>query len=192
MTAKEFYDKFIELIDSNKTDAIEGYKTNTGFTAFLKEHLRELLKGCNIKSQCEYYRIDITGWQENTVKLEENAPSSFYDFNKEPWRFVIAIEYENSEKWLYEVLKLAYIKSPLRVVIGYLPVGVEREPYIQYTSKAFNALSVEQSANDEFLLIIGNTDCKGDETTFFDFQPYIYDTLAKKFALQRWNSPTLN
>lgn len=98
----------------------------------------------------EYYRIDTIGWTQR--KNELNTGNS----NLAPhlWDLVAAVEHENNpNEWLDEVCKLAYIRCPLRVVIGY---GIER--FCDKIAVVKDILAKTGALTDdeqEFLIILG-------------------------------------
>ena len=88
-----------------------------------------------------------------------------------------------------EVIKLSYLKVPLKVVIGYLPVNERSSDYkyINYVSKALSLLGYEELEDEEFLLIIGNAQTK-DISKYFGYKPYLYNSKTRKFELRtNWN-----
>ena len=76
------------------------------------------------------------------------------------WDLKVAIEHENDSRlWVDEVVKLAHIACPLRVVIGYLPKN--NYPHTEVLNKLaenLNNVSAWHTTKQyPFLLIIGDS-----------------------------------
>lgn len=163
----------------NEREFIEKYENHRKlFTSYFFLKLEEFMtmkcdyeiaeSGKNKKRQQyiqrEYYKIDLVGWtQRNPITTNH---MNFYD-----WKLDFALEHENDWKeWVDEVIKLLYIRCPLRVVIGYSNrIDKENLRYdLSNDKKHLNQLEailnglyqdgvhfMEQ--NDEFGIILGNS-----------------------------------
>lgn len=131
----------------------------------------------------EYYRVDIFAW-EKVENKNTSKPSK--KFKEQFWKPVAAVEHENDyNSWMDEVVKLSYLKVPLKVVICYLPAK-ERSldyEYLDYVSDVLSSLGYEQSKEEEFLLIIGNALAK-KPLEHFGYKPYLYNSKTRKFELK--------
>ena len=136
----------------------------------------------------EYYRVDVFAWEKADDTFLPKKPSEH--FTEQFWRPVAAVEHENDyNSWMDEVIKLSYLKVPLKVVIGYVPVNKRSSDheYINYVSKALSLLKYEESQEEEFLLIIGNAKTQ-NLSEYFGYKPYLYNSKTMKFELQaNWN-----
>lgn len=100
----------------------------------------------------------------------------------------MAVEHENSSvSWMDEVVKLLHINCSLRVVIGYLPIGQKgnHQAYLDRITEQINktkAVNTYESLKyGEFMIIIGNSNCHGDEKEFCRYKAYVFD--KDKFVL---------
>lgn len=65
----------------------------------------------------EFYRVDHTLWQ--------------LDDREEEWDLVLAFEHENGPTWTEELMKLAHLSCPLRVLISYHDYSLEPNILVQ-------------------------------------------------------------
>lgn len=197
MKAKEFYKSLTAQIYSNSGDrgkihAEKIYRESTRYTQYIKEIIGEILSNAKtpnkVEINFEYYRVDVFAWEKAEDTFVSKKPSK--NFKEQFWKPVAAVEHENDyNSWMDEVIKLSYLKVPLKVVIGYVPMNkqLSEYEYIDYVSEALSLLKYEESEEEEFLLIIGNA-CPNDETEYFGYRPYLYNLKTKKFELQNnWN-----
>ena len=197
MKAKEFYQKLTTQIYSNSSDrgkvyAEKIYRDSTRYTQYIKEIIGEILsnikKTNKVEINFEYYRVDVFAWEKADDTFLPEKPSE--QFKEQFWKPVAAIEHENDcNSWMDEVIKLSYLKVPLKVVIGYLPVNERSSDYkyINYVSKALSLLEYKELEDEEFLLIIGNAQTK-DISKYFGYKPYLYNSKTRKFELRtNWN-----
>ena len=100
---------------------------------------------------------------------------------------MIAVEHENdATDWNDEVIKLAHVRCPLKVVIGYNACNNRDDG--DFIKLAFVAECLRQllcfnsDHKDEFLIILGN--CKGtnrQDYDAFDYRGYVYDYTERVF-----------
>ncbi|MEG0017017.1 MAG: hypothetical protein RR747_10655, partial [Gordonibacter sp.] len=124
MDAKVFFEAFLQELDKQKDACIRDYNDGRAFTKAIILLVKDVLKpkgSEGIGLSCEYYRIDVTSWKDRAAEIRHDAPKNFTPYF---WDLEVAVEHENYDRhWMDEVIKLAHINCPLRVVIGYLPVG---------------------------------------------------------------------
>ena len=133
----------------------------------------------------EYFRIDVSGW----VTYGENIQNEAKAIGLKPhlWDLMIAIEHENNPRdWNDEVMKLAHIRCPLKVVIGYNGCNHRDTGDAQKLSFIGNCLQqlkcFQQNPEDRLLIILGNCkDTKGSDYHTFDYRGYLYDHRHKGF-----------
>ncbi|GHU81408.1 hypothetical protein AGMMS50284_1080 [Clostridia bacterium] len=183
VNAENFYKELVFVInkEENKREGVRAYQNNSAFTTFITLIIKKVLESdCKeIETSLEYYRIDITSWIQRRNEINSQAPHKFHSYL---WDLQAAVEHENdSNDWMDEVIKLAHINCPLRVVIGYLPVGEDHQEYIDYVSNAINMLQCPQDSANEFLLLIGNSKTKV-ENDYFNYRPYLFKN--NNFQLQ--------
>ena len=98
--------------------------------------------------------------------------------NKHLWDLEVAVEHENDPKdWMDEVVKLAHIVCPLRVVIGYMPRDKRDEDlvYLNYVSRWLQELQCKDNMRcGEYLVILGNSKTDGKPEHFFHYKGYLF------------------
>lgn len=160
-----FYHHFIENIkDFLDGNGIEAYhnagkwthiitKNNEGLS-LIDKALLEAFPNANIAN--EYYRIDNCIYENLAEGYKKDG-----EFNYHQWRLLAAVEHENAwNDWSDELVKLAYIQCPLRVVISYGDYNPEKEEYtnaIHHANKVAEAINLKRYIHDdeEFVLIFG-------------------------------------
>ena len=177
MNAQEFWNGFKEIFKdgtATKETALKKWYRNKDYTAFILSEIEKKLENASLETSKEYYRIDLTAWKQ--LKNEDYYLLSEKDFEKYLWDLEVAVEHENNDKsWMDEVVKLMHITCPLRVVIGYLPMKEEKDTYISALNSEIKKVRVYNDMNKgEFLLIIGDSKCKGDKKKFCNYTPYIF------------------
>lgn len=165
---------------------LEKNKKADTFTKFInKEIIPHILQAHGLTVSHEYYRIDSTGWITHHQEVEGAAKA--VGLKPHLWDLVIAVEHENDPKdWNDEVIKLAHIHCPLKVVIGYNSCTNRDDgdwEKLSFVADCLQRLQIlHSSSKDEFLIILGN--CKsihGQDYDSFDYRGYVYDYDAKGF-----------
>ncbi len=182
MNAQEFFKSFLEALEARRDECVRDYRNSEAFTKTISSVIEDSLKAREAEEigiSREYYRIDVVSWRGRSEEIKEKAP---YGFRPYLWDLEAAVEHENhDEHWMDEVVKLAHINCPLRVVIGYVPAGKEHGEYTDFASLALRMLRCEQRPDSEYLLILGNSK-PATEEDYFHYQPYLFDGNA--FELQ--------
>lgn len=156
-----FAENFYELLQSKFKIKMEEkdsqYTNSTSWTNVIKPIIEEILKNLADETKIEkfevnreYYRIDYIGWKQYKKELSTRETG----LKPYLWELLFAVEHENdSSDWLDEVCKLAFIRCPLRVVIGYdtsnAATKFEVAKDILAKTKAFS------DEDQEFLIILG-------------------------------------
>ena len=188
MTAEEFWKGFTEIFKdgtNTKNEAIRNWSSPKDYTETIVNAVSKLLSRKYQVSK-EYYRIDLTAWKQ--LRKSENDKILYNGFEKHLWDLEVAVEHENSSvSWMDEVVKLLHINCPLRVVIGYLPIG-QRDNHKVYLDKITEQIKETKAVNTyeslkkgEFMIIIGNSNCHGNEKEFCRYKAYVFD--KDKFVL---------
>ena len=118
----------------------------------------EVLREENVKTEREYFRIDLISYEDRSTG--KPIIGKLQDYS---WNLLCAVEHENDHRlWVDEVVKLAHVVCPLRVVIGYLPID-EKENVAEYLERlAAHLCEIDafrySSGFGEFMLILG--DCR--------------------------------
>ncbi len=154
--AEKFYKQLVEI---SRTSNSEMYSDQSAWTKFIKQCIQDIFKCLEnqIEVSFEYYRIDAIGWiqlkNDNEYKdMANNCSDINMDFHL--WKLYFAAEFENnSQKWIDEVCKLAYINCPLRVIVSYgKEKAYEKVTLVKKILKELNAFTNEQQ---EFAIILG-------------------------------------
>lgn len=187
--SKTFFKAFNQIFTegtSSRAKAIRYYTSNPLFTKFIIKQINNIISDHKYNYQNEYFRIDASGWNPNNAELS-NKPNNF---NRHLWDLQIAVEHENDPKdWLDEIIKLAHVCCPLRVVIGYLSIKNFNDnikkyetlenydlEYLNYASSALSQLECNFNLqHGEFMVIIGNSDTKGKKEDYFNYRAYVYE-----------------
>ena len=170
LNAINFYNEFMDCIRQgveNKGDWVESkerYRNN--FTYYINKGLmpkcfEKFASGCSY----EYYRIDVLGWEQ--LKSSVEVICKEVEMTPYLWDLRIAFEHENeSTDWFDEVIKLLYIDSPLKVVVGYNDYNKRFIDENKESDKSkLDALCLILSklnrikdllSKNEFLIILGN------------------------------------
>lgn len=174
MTAQEFWRQFEKIFIDNKDEASKCWLSSKEYTKFILGKIADFLNKQKFEISKEYYRIDLTAWTQ--LKNEEYYLLKGKDFEKYLWDLEVAVEHENNDKsWMDEVVKLMHASCPLRVVIGYLPMDENKNDYISALNSEIKKVKAYKNMNKgEFLLIIGDSKCKGDNNKFCNYTPYIF------------------
>lgn len=181
--SKWFFEEFVKIFQERspkRKEAIEKYTNNTAFTAFVIDEINSIIQKMNYEPQNEYFRIDSSGYTRRWEELEK-----INGLNSHLWDLTIAIEHENDDKdWLDEVIKLAHVCCPLRVVIGYVPMKKRSEEQIllDYAADALKRLKcIDNVTKGEFMIILGNSHTNGKVEKYFNYQAYILNAETLKF-----------
>lgn len=176
--SKWFFNEFNKIFSDYREEAVKKYQHNTKFTRFIMDKINDIIK---TKYDCsnEYFRIDSMGYNSHYNDLERTG-----SFNRHLWDLEIAVEHENDKKdWLDEVIKLAHVCCPLRVVIGYVSIKDGRDDMrlLDYAANALQKLKcVYNVKNGEFLIILGNAGTKNKDE-YFNYKAYVLDSETFKF-----------
>ncbi len=189
MKAQDFWEKFRGLFAQGSEtllDARRYWKNSGKFTKkFVNKYVPGIITEENDIFQFEYFRIDVISYSDR----KDEAVRYGYDPEKlKPylWDLKVAFEHENDKGlWLDEIIKLAHIRCPLRVTVGYFPEGKEREAALEFASAMLCKKQGEIVADsEEFLLILGVSGLEGKRVDASIYTPYLYQN--GKFVKQTW------
>ena len=181
--SKDFFNSFnsiFEVDNPTREIAISEYIHTKSFTEFIIAQINKIIESKGLHPQNEYFRIDSMGYKSRWKELSKRN-----DFNPHLWDLEIAVEHENDSKdWLDEVIKLAHICCPLRVVIGYVPCTKRNKDItlLDYAAKALKKLDCfDNVLKGEFLIILGNCATQGKIENYFNYKAYVFDTNELQF-----------
>ena len=174
MNAWEFWEKFKKNIYQNG-ELVKAWNNTRDFTNCMIEKLEKLvLAEPGMKTEREYFRIDLVGY-----KKRESAEMLYRNLQKYSWDLEVAVEHENDYRlWVDEVVKLAHVVCPLRVVIGYLPKSYSHTDVLNEVLDNLKEVKAWEasSASGDFLIIIG--DCRLKKNAICErciYTPYRYN-----------------
>lgn len=180
--AHRFLLEFKSIFDRERAAAEAVYHSSTDFTPFITKQLNALLSHEQRKSQNEYFRIDAISWTAKADTVEKPG-----DIHLRPhlWDLEIAVEHENDHNdWMDEVVKLAHIACPLRVVIGYMPWNKRDadQKYLDHVSKWLETLRCADNVRrGEFMIILGNCDTGKTPERYFGYKGYLFNPERFRF-----------
>ena len=180
---------YTELVNKNIIhNIIAGVDADEKITPENAELLNKHPEYKKLVPQHEYFRIDCTGYQHRYFEIDEGEAQSV-GLNRHFWDLKIAVEHENDKQdWMDEVVKLAHIRCPLKVIIGYNHCDQRNEGDIVklgFVAKWMQRVSAfDESSDEEILIIIGNgapADKNNEVYCAFDYRGYLYDYRDRKF-----------
>ena len=183
MTAQEFWRRFQKEIHRDPS-LCQLWNDPTAFTVGILDKLEEVIAEDGVQTEREYFRIDLISYKSHLQARAESSREEeklYGQLKRYAWDLMTAVEHENDHRlWMDEVVKLAHIASPLRVVIGYLPhcARDEHEIYLSDLAEALGGIRAWQQTRDagEFLIVIGH--CKlarDEEDQRCVYTPYIWE-----------------
>lgn len=190
MTAQEFLKDFQQIFMEQKEKAEVAYCSNKKFTVFIIDEIEKIIQKHNYEIQKEYFRIDAIGWTPKADLIEDTEG---VHLSHHLWDMEIAVEHENDQRdWMDEVVKLAHIMCPLRVVIGYLPWKRRNETpefdilNLDHVVKELKKLKCfENMLNGEFLVILGNCNTYENPNYYFGYKGYLFNPKTLRFDIMR-------
>lgn len=204
MTAREFwisfYEKVVKKDGSDHDQLCKDWTTSKVFTDSISKVIANIIESNyeknSITVQPEYLRIDIPAWQKNSGN-DQTFVNEDTTFQKYDWNLKVAVEHENDHRlWMDEVIKLAHINCPLRVVIGYVHVGKDRDEttrkqkaILKRVADVLNnnidawktVMSANNNIQSEFLIILGDGNVK-DKNSMCYYTPYFYSFNKNEFV----------
>ena len=181
MNAITFYNKFKEAT-GNVDIAI--YGANKLYTNYVLDKVKGIIKEEYYNYSSEYYRVDVTGWTQRKEEIRASAENvKMFPYL---WDLEIAVEHENSHKdWFDELVKLAHLRCPLKVVISYNSCDFrDDEKYgdlaiLKVAAETLNKVKAFKNAdNEEFLVILGNSSKAVSNSPDYetpDYRGYVYN-----------------
>ena len=193
MDAKDFFNQFIanfkeDMIDENGKTYLEIYKKeSTAFTKLITKIISQIIKEKGWHSQTEYFRIDVIGWESDHSTIKDECAR--LGMTPHLWDLKIAVEHENNKyDWLDELVKLAHIQCPLKVLIGYASCDERTDIEKEKLALAYTCLSktkaFDSTANEEFLIILGNGSAHHKSSGSydkFDYRGYVLSNRNTRF-----------
>lgn len=189
MKAQEFWMEFKKIFGEekpqNRIDAINTWKNRGNFTKFIIPKISDVFEKFAMKTQCEYYNVDLIAWTDKQNDLPEQKAKK-YKLKEHLWRLDAAVEHENDQTdWTDELVKLLYINCDLRVVIGYVPADLESiDPVLEYASSVVKLADEDRSLirdGQSFMLILGKNLADASELTSDTYSAYVFNTDSRDF-----------
>lgn len=185
--AIKFFRRFIDEME--KCDIATYKHGGSSFTNYMTTLIERILEEeFSLKTEREYLRIDVIGWMDRKNEIKEDA--EFWCLNPHLWDLYVAVEHENNPyDWTDEVIKMAHIRCPLKIIIGYNYCDC-RDTDMEKLQTALNWMSktnvYSSCENEALLFIFGNASAKRSRENYesFDYQGYIYaDNSLKSIEL---------
>lgn len=187
LNAKAFLNDFLKIFTDKRDAAIMNYYSNRNYTSFIIQEINEIISSYHLITQNEYFRIDAIGWAPRADAIER--PTGVH-LSSHLWDLEIAVEHENDQHdWMDEVVKLAHIVCPLRVVIGYLPWARRKDDSfdmlnLEHINKYLKKLACyDNMLHGEFLIILGNCNTAEKPSRYFGYKGYVYNKEEQRFSL---------
>lgn len=182
-----FYREFLKAFEQSGLTIEEYKRGGDTFTEKIMGVIEAAIRACfRCSTGREYYRIDAIGWKERKFEILEDA--SRHHVNPHLWDLCIAVEHENDPKdWTDELIKLAHINCPLKVIIGYVPCD-ERDDgelwRLDLAASWLSKLNAYQFSFGEYLLIFGNSSAANRSISYDrpDYRGYLLDPDSGKFV----------
>ena len=186
MTASEFYKEFkgIFCSEKNLSRAMDTWKNRGDFTKFIMPKIAEVFNNHGMKTQYEYYNVDLIAWTDRKSLLPKQKNG--YKLKKHLWTLDAAIEHENDQTdWTDELVKLLYLNCPLRVVIGYIPFELaDLDSVLDYAAATVNLADPTSElikSGQQFVLILGRNLADSATLSSEAYSAYLFDTDTRRF-----------
>jgi len=194
--AEEFYKRFVDKVRENATDYDDDRPLFDLYASDMREYTKaitkkfvpQIFKELNLSPDNEYFMLDTIGWMPPEEDYDDiNKKAKELKLNTRLWDLMVAVEHENDKSdWIYELIKLAHVRCPLKVIIGYTPCD-RRDDDIKKAEFAYECLTklnvFMENTDEEFLIILGNAAPKDRNSPFydkFDFRGYILGKEIRK------------
>lgn len=136
----------------------------------------------HLVAQHEYFRIDTIGYQHRYTEIPEEEVKAI-GLKPHFWDLMVAVEHENSKSdWMDEVIKLAHIRCPLKIVVVYNYCDERSKGDLEklnFVAKWMMKVSAyDADSKEEFLAIIGNAAPKDNSKPLydrFDYRGYLFN-----------------
>ena len=174
---------------NENTEIIDIYRHGSAYTVLINQIILPLLlQKRGMQYSNEYYRIDVIGYK-NGLKNDLKEKGKELKLTPYCWEFRYAIEHENNiGEWIDEAIKLAYIKCPYKIIIGYnRPVDEEKgeRNSLDLNKKCFNYLfecldrSHVPKKDNKLIIFFGIRNKKGAWDKI-QYEGYVVDYCEKK------------
>lgn len=205
MRAEEFWTAFFDKVMKTKTETrnelVDLWDNSKDFTDKMTEIISGIIKEFDktLTVQPEYLRIDIPARKKNNGNGNKKSfCKAEPNFEKYDWNLEIAVEHENNYRlWMDEVIKLAHINCPLRVVIGYVHVekngnNISRDKtqkkQLEILAQVADLLennivawnNINPNYPNDFLIILGDGNVRRNDDRCY-YTPYMYNRNKKCF-----------
>lgn len=193
MNGKEFYAEFVKRTAEDTIWRGRSYREiykadEVSFTELVNKHIiHGILRDGGYRVQHEYFRVDTIGWQE--AECVPPGEEAGLGLNRHFWNLLAAVEHENNPAdWADELIKLAHLRCPLKVVVGYTPCDRRADDLGRLGLAAGwmrGLAAYDPRAGEEYLAILGNSQARdrgapGYES--FDYRGYLYDYEKEAFV----------
>lgn len=189
MKAEEFYKRFVDKVKVNAryedkllfdvyTSDMKAY-----IKAINKKFIPRILNELNLSAENEYFKIDTIGWMPSEFDdADMGKKARELKLNTPLMDLMVAVEHEiDKSAWIYKLVKLAHIRCPLKVIVGYAQCD-KRDEDMKKAEFAYECLTKLNiflpNSDEEFLIILGNA--ASELCSEFDFRGYLLGKEIKK------------
>ena len=162
-----FWELYAKMLNEKGTS--EAYKNDSAWTEIIIPKVTEMIHSeMELKTQNEYFRIDVTGY---TTKWEEEKEIAKQREKEEGgkmpplhnWKLRIAYEHENSDDWSDELCKLCHITADLKVISSYCHFSRDNiEKTLQYYICKLKKEGTLRQEGGKWLFVFGPRKNNGD------------------------------
>ena len=167
--AKRFYGDFIKNLKDNQVKFDENtYKNSKKWTelissnsnSIINETFKSFMGLSKPNTNREYFRIDNILWSRPSYTFHSplyNVKNTTEKLNTHIWNLLVTVEHENNRNdWTDEITKLMYIRSELRIVIGYSSTFDQKEEIIAANELLSYYKNFIRPEEGSFMLVLGS------------------------------------
>lgn len=133
----------------------------------IQEALKRTYKQNYVEIKREYYNLDCYVYQSfyDEMKKKDEAEGMKKVYEPMCWKMLAAIEHENDYKtWTDELVKLCFIKAPLKVLIAYSAWPETAAQYAErLLKKLYENASFSMSDEEEYYILFGKRSGNGKD-----------------------------
>jgi hypothetical protein len=190
LTAEKLFKEFCENMQEIGLGDYKSSKKLTEKVLGYNGVIANILENNGLEISKEYFRIDVSGWINRWTEIAERAKS--LKVKPHLWDLQVAVEHENDKTdWLDELVKLAHIRCPLKIVIGYnhcdrrnVTDGVGNDvEKLQFAAEVLQkTVAFDKDGKETYCIILGNAKgVKKSSYADFDYRGYVFDYTTRQF-----------
>jgi hypothetical protein len=198
LDAMKFYSELEKLLaGENSGETIERYNRYYNakgkekakiWTMYLTAKVMDIFHSLKTTPGCAYYGMDVIGWTQRKKELKWGKKDRLV--NPHLWDLDVAVEFENSpQNWTDKLVKLFYLRCPLKVVISYRDCKKKDsgEKALACAAQIVNKLREPNpiQEDEQLLVVLGNSRSGANYKSWEDigFAAYVFDANEGEFKL---------